>query len=164
MVLHELAHVKRRDHLVNLLQAAVETLLFYHPAVWWISGRVRQEREHCCDDLAIDLCGDRHAYVRALADMADLRSVGPRLALAANGGSLVTRIRRLVDVDAPVRRVSARWWTGAAAVTVAAVALVGQIVILGLTPVLSPKSQRSATLNPLLFLRHWMQRPVRQMV
>ncbi len=50
---HELAHVMRHDYLLNLLQIAVETLLFYHPAVWWISSRIRIERENCCDDIAI---------------------------------------------------------------------------------------------------------------
>src|SRR5438034_11106483 len=51
LLAHELAHVRRYDYLVNLIQSVIETLLFYHPAVWWISGRMRQEREHCCDDL-----------------------------------------------------------------------------------------------------------------
>ena len=54
--MHELAHIRRNDYLVNLLQAAVETVLFYHPAVWWVSGRIRAEREHCCDDLAVTIC------------------------------------------------------------------------------------------------------------
>ena len=56
---HELAHIRRHDYLVNLLQTLLETLLFYHPAVWWLSGRIRAEREHCCDDLAVEVCGDR---------------------------------------------------------------------------------------------------------
>ena len=59
---HELAHIRRHDYLVNLLQTVVETLLFYHPAVWWLSGRIRVERENCCDDLAVSLCGDPYAY------------------------------------------------------------------------------------------------------
>jgi len=66
---HELAHIRRHDYLVNLLQTLVETLLFYHPAVWWLSGRIRAEREHCCDDLAVSLCGDPIAYASALADL-----------------------------------------------------------------------------------------------
>src|SRR5688500_1620647 len=56
---HELAHIRRHDFLINLLQAVVETLMFYHPAVWWMSHRVRIERENCCDDLALSVCGDR---------------------------------------------------------------------------------------------------------
>ncbi len=93
---HELAHVRRHDFLVNLLQAVVETLLFYHPAVWWISRQVRIERENCCDDLAIALCGDPVQYARALLRLEELRAPAPRLALAANGGSLFARVHRLV--------------------------------------------------------------------
>src|SRR3989441_361145 len=58
LLAHELAHVRRYDYLVNLIQSAIETLLFYHPAVWWASQQVREEREHCCDDLAVGVCGD----------------------------------------------------------------------------------------------------------
>src|SRR6266700_8429858 len=69
---HELAHIRRHDCLVNLLQTLVETLLFYHPAVWWLSRRIRIERENCCDDLAVSLCGDPVAYATALADLESL--------------------------------------------------------------------------------------------
>ena len=68
---HELAHVRRYDDLVNLLQVAVETLLFYHPGVWWVSRRVRRERENCCDDLAVRYTAGPVAYARALADLHD---------------------------------------------------------------------------------------------
>lgn len=97
---HELAHVRRHDYLVNLFQSIVETLLFYHPAVWWLSRRVREEREHCCDDLAVEVCGDRVTYVRALAEIAALERA-PHLALAATSGSLVNRVARLLG--RPVR-------------------------------------------------------------
>ncbi len=92
---HELAHIRRHDYLVNLLQTLVETLLFYHPAVWWLSRRIRIERENCCDDLAVSLCGDPYAYAKALADLEELRGDSAPLALAANGGSLLLRVRRL---------------------------------------------------------------------
>src|SRR5215216_502129 len=88
LLAHELAHIRRYDYLINLLQTAVETLLFYHPAVWWVSGHIRQEREHCCDDLAVAACGSVLVYARALAELEQLRSVAPQLAVAANGGSL----------------------------------------------------------------------------
>ncbi len=102
---HELAHIRRHDYLVNLLQTAVETLLFYHPAVWWVSAQVRHERENCCDDLVVTVCGDRLGYARALVELEGLRSAAPRLALAATGGSLADRVRRLVGVpDRPSRR------------------------------------------------------------
>ena len=92
---HELAHIRRHDYLINLLQNVVETLLFYHPAVWWISRRIRAEREHCCDDLAVKTCGDAAAYARALATLEELRPAPAPFALAASGAPLLDRIRRL---------------------------------------------------------------------
>jgi len=97
---HELAHIRRHDFLVNLLQSAVETLLFYHPAVWWISRQVRIERENCCDDIAVALCGDPVHYARALARLEELRPHRLPLAVSAAGGSLFQRVRRLVDRSA----------------------------------------------------------------
>ena len=102
---HELAHIRRRDYLVNLLQTAVETLLFYHPAVWWVSHRMRIEREHCCDDLAVAAGGDAARYARALADLEGLCSA-PALAMAATGGSLWDRIARLVGTPQHLSRAS----------------------------------------------------------
>jgi beta-lactamase regulating signal transducer with metallopeptidase domain len=93
---HELAHIRRCDYLMNLLQTTVETLLFYHPAVWWVSHRLRVEREHCCDDLAVAAGGNATRYARALADLEGLCSDAPALAMAATGGSLFERIARLV--------------------------------------------------------------------
>src|ERR1019366_6969685 len=80
---------------LNAFQCLVETLMFYHPVAWWISRCVREERENCCDDLVIKVCGDRLAYARALATMEGLRGELPDLAFAASGGSLLNRIRRL---------------------------------------------------------------------
>ena len=94
---HELAHIRRRDYLVNLVQSVVETLLFYHPAVWWVSRRIRVEREHCCDDLAASLCDSRLAYASALASLETLRAQSPALVMPATGGVLLHRIRRLVE-------------------------------------------------------------------
>jgi beta-lactamase regulating signal transducer with metallopeptidase domain len=94
---HELAHIRRHDFLANLLQAAVETLLFYHPAVWWISNQVRIERENCCDDLAVSVCGNPIQYARALARLEELRAEPLPFALSARGGSLLHRIRRVVN-------------------------------------------------------------------
>jgi beta-lactamase regulating signal transducer with metallopeptidase domain len=92
---HELAHIRRHDYAVNILQSVVETFLFYHPAVWWISRLVREERENCCDDLAVEVCGDRVGYARALATLEELRLTPGTLALAAGGAPLLQRIRRL---------------------------------------------------------------------
>ncbi len=91
---HELAHIRRHDYLVNMLQTVVETLLFYHPAVWWVSSRMRHERELCCDDLAVRQCGDAIGYARALTRLERMR-VMPGPAVAATGGALMYRIQRL---------------------------------------------------------------------
>ncbi|MFN8012489.1 MAG: M56 family metallopeptidase [Holophagaceae bacterium] len=109
LLAHELAHVARRDWLLNALQGVLESLLFYHPAVWWLSRRIRREREHACDDLAVALCGDAIAVAEALAALEGLRSPTPRkapglvpsLELGASGGSLMDRIRRLLTPDPP---------------------------------------------------------------
>ena len=61
LIAHELAHIRRRDYAVNLLQTIAEALLFFHPGVWWVSARIRQEREHCCDDAAVAVTGEATA-------------------------------------------------------------------------------------------------------
>lgn len=94
LILHELAHVRRFDALANLVQTIVEILLFYHPAVWWVGRSIRQEREHCCDDTAVGEIGDPADFVRALQSLADLQRSS--LAMAATGGSLAMRVRRLL--------------------------------------------------------------------
>ncbi|RNI23624.1 M56 family metallopeptidase [Rufibacter latericius] len=100
---HELAHIHRRDYLLNLLQSMVETLFFFHPAVWWISDCARTEREHACDDLALALCGDSLTYAYALTNLEEIlmktNVTSPRLAVAFSGRrrSLLGRITRLVQ-------------------------------------------------------------------
>ncbi len=93
---HELAHIRRHDYIVNLLQTAVETVLFYHPAVWWVGRQMRLEREHCCDDMAVAVCGNAFEYASALAEMEQIRDRIPAPALAATGGDLLGRIRRVL--------------------------------------------------------------------
>jgi len=125
---HELAHIRRGDFLVNLLQSLVEVALFYHPAVWWLSARIRHERELCCDDVAASLCGDPLILARALTDLEALResaSPSPHLALAANGGSLMHRIRHLLQPALPASN-AAR----AAALALLAASLLGAGVVL----------------------------------
>ncbi|HEX3747338.1 MAG TPA: M56 family metallopeptidase [Bryobacteraceae bacterium] len=102
LLVHELAHIRRHDYLVNLLQSVAEALLFYHPAVWWVSGHIRAEREHCCDDAAVAISGDVVGYVNALAELA-AGGTTP-LAVAANGGSLSERIARLLGGPRPAAR------------------------------------------------------------
>ncbi|MFT7639822.1 MAG: beta-lactamase regulating signal transducer with metallopeptidase domain, partial [Pirellulaceae bacterium] len=95
---HELAHVRRHDFLVNLLQTFVETCLFYHPAVWWLCRQIRIEREYCADEEAAALCQDRDSYALALVSLADSVMAIPRPAVAATGGSLTRRIHRLLGL------------------------------------------------------------------
>ena len=121
IVAHELAHIRRYDFLVNFLQTIVETVFFYHPATWWISRQIRIERENCCDDDAVAVCGDPLVYARALADLEHLR-VSTLPALGANGGSLMARVRRVVS--GPTRRCSSRWLAGISVIAVAALFLI----------------------------------------
>ena len=118
LLAHELAHIRRHDFFVNLMQTAIETLMFYHPAAWWISHRIRIEREHCCDDMAIETCGSALRYARALTHLEELRAHQGELALAANGGSLLTRIRRLVSSNDDAASDTSRWGAAAAVLAV----------------------------------------------
>lgn len=96
---HELAHIRRNDYLINIFQSVAEILFFYHPAMWWISGIIRDERENCCDDMAVSILGDSLVYSRTLARMNELnvQQTYTQTALAFNGkkGSLLGRIKRL---------------------------------------------------------------------
>ena len=120
---HELAHIRRHDYLFNLIQTVIEILFFYHPTVWWIGNRVRVERENCCDDLAVAVCGDPLTYAHALTKMEQLRGVSPQLAMAANNGSLLHRICRLVNPLSLQSDRPARWMGGV--IAIAAVVTVG---------------------------------------
>jgi len=121
---HELAHIRRHDYLVNLGQTAIETLLFYHPAVWWLSGRIRVEREHCCDDLAVAACGNPVGYAGALAALEGVAGRQPRLVVAASGGSLLARIQRLLNRERARTDASPAWLGALIPVAVILVALV----------------------------------------
>ena len=103
VIAHELAHIRRFDCFVNLFQIATETLLFYHPAVWWVSQRVRAEREHCCDDQAIAICGDAVNYARALTRMEEWRRA-PALMMAANRSPLGERVLRVLGLNGATGR------------------------------------------------------------
>jgi beta-lactamase regulating signal transducer with metallopeptidase domain len=96
---HEMAHIRRYDYLVNVLQTLSETLLFYHPGIWWVSSRIRRERELCCDDIAVAVCGDAVGYARALAKLERFRITAPNLAMSSTGGQLLFRIRRLTGMQ-----------------------------------------------------------------
>lgn len=108
---HELAHVRRHDFVINLLQTLIETMFFYHPAVWWLSRQVRVEREHCCDDFVVQLLDNRVEYGRALVAIEQWRGQKPVLALGATDGSLLARVRRILGVGADRNGISrlSRW-------------------------------------------------------
>jgi uncharacterized protein (TIGR03435 family) len=122
LLIHELAHIRRNDYLVNILQSVAEALLFYHPAVWWVSGHIRAEREMCCDDVAVSLTGDAFIYASALAEIEASRPANLRSAMAANGGSLANRIARLLGQSLPVSRTLSGQGTVVAMIIVAATA------------------------------------------
>ncbi len=109
LLAHELAHIRRHDYLVNLFQTVADTLLFYHPAVWWVSNQIRIERENCCDDIAAEICGDRLTYARTLVNLEQTRAGSAAFALSAGGGSLMHRIQRLLQGSGTVERRGAAW-------------------------------------------------------
>ncbi|MDQ1813747.1 M56 family metallopeptidase [Massilia sp. CCM 9210] len=99
LLAHEMAHIKRFDYLVNLIQSAIEIVLFYHPAVWWLSHRVRIEREQIADDLAASMLGEPRRLALALSELDRFQFSTPQLAHGAHGGNLMSRIKRLVRPD-----------------------------------------------------------------
>jgi GWxTD domain-containing protein len=122
ILLHELAHIRRRDYLVNLLQAVAENLLFYHPAVWWISGVIRTERENCCDDLVVAVRGNARGYAAALTALEESRWTGEPV-LAATGGNLMKRIHRLLNRPERPHAALTPAFTAGLVIVLAAVAL-----------------------------------------
>lgn len=147
---HELAHVRRADFFWNLVQTLVETLFFFHPAVWWISGRVRHERELCCDDLALKICPNPVVYASALFHLEEHRSRQMRLAMALDGHqspqTLHMRIARILGESMPLNRSRSLRPFSAAAVFAALIVLMlpAPQVIAGLTPPPAPKASVSA--------------------
>ena len=124
LLAHELAHIRRHDYAVNLLQCVVETLLFYHPAVWWVSRQVREEREDCCDDAAVAVGANARVYATALLELETLRVGDLGLAAAASGGSLLRRVKRLLD-PGPHHPDGGRHWMAGAIVVAVLVVLAG---------------------------------------
>ena len=98
IIAHELAHIKRNDYLINLIQTFFEILFFYHPCVWWISGVIRKERENCCDDIAVSICGGLSIYINALKNLEEMKTKKVLYAAAFTGKKfhLYKRMKRLV--------------------------------------------------------------------
>jgi beta-lactamase regulating signal transducer with metallopeptidase domain len=99
IIIHELAHIYRRDYLVNILQSIIEILYFFHPAIWWISGIMRMEREHCCDDIVVRISNNSLNYAKALADIETFGMLPIRSAIALinNKDTLLKRIKRITQ-------------------------------------------------------------------
>ncbi len=184
---HELGHLRRRDHWVNLVQTMVETVLFYHPVVHWVSREIRNERELCCDRLVLrTMRGEPRDYARTLAALEEWRSATP-LAVAANGGELLDRVQRIVGVTtapgvAIENRSVGRWLLVMAGVLMAWAAMrrIEQTVVVGELPrriwanaAMVPATPLIQPLAPLRFAR-WQgpaaatvevpQEPIRQNV
>lgn len=123
LLAHELAHIRRHDYLVNLFQNMIEGLLFYHPAVWWISRRVRVERELIADSIAARQLGEPRRLALALSELEKLQFSHHHLAQAANGGDLMQRIKQLLH-PTPTQRQSPNW---KAAIPVLALSIAGLV-------------------------------------
>jgi beta-lactamase regulating signal transducer with metallopeptidase domain len=104
IVAHELAHVARNDWIINVFQVHLEAIMFFHPAVWFLGNRIRQEREYCCDDAAVRLYGNRVHYAEALLQMEETRVARPAASLSIAGGDLHARIKRLLYPAPPTHR------------------------------------------------------------
>lgn len=96
---HELAHIYRNDYFLNILQSIIETLFYFNPAVWWISANIRSERENCCDDIAVKVCGNSLAYARALVSLQEMHQAAPTLAMpfSKNKNQLLNRVKRILN-------------------------------------------------------------------
>jgi bla regulator protein BlaR1 len=160
---HELAHIIRHDFLVNLLLSMLETIFFFHPAVWWLSERIRQEREHCADDMAVEITENKKEYAEALAIVASHSIHSPKMAMTMNGNKkyLLDRIKRLFKPDTNPARLNGR-------------AVFGLLVVLGFSTLamVSPEAAKNIRLenwagNQSFYengLTAWMHLPEREAV
>lgn len=108
IIAHELAHIKRHDYLIHIIQSVIEVLFFYHPLVWWISSVVNEEREHICDDIAVSVCGESLTLAKALTTMETIRQNNSELAMAFNGkkNKLFNRVKRVLTNQGDVSYVN----------------------------------------------------------
>ncbi|MCG2614742.1 M56 family metallopeptidase [Terrimonas sp. NA20] len=98
VLVHELAHIRRRDYLVNMLQHLMEIVFFFNPAVLWVSSLIKTERENCCDDITLGKTNDKTAYIRALICCQEFQSQTPSMAVGLAGRkNLLGRVNRMVS-------------------------------------------------------------------
>lgn len=109
VIAHELAHIRRHDYLINLLQNVFESVLFFHPMTWWVSERLRVEREYCCDDVAVSACGSSLNYAQALSSLEEFRGLDSHGVLASTGGNLMRRISRMLESGTNLSASRASW-------------------------------------------------------
>ncbi|SNT19486.1 BlaR1 peptidase M56 [Granulicella rosea] len=147
---HELGHIQRWDYLCNLAQTAIESVLFFHPSVWWLSRIVRERRELCCDAIAARSCADPVVYARALLQLEEHRAerrIDLPLAMAIDGcgTSLLSRIKQVLGEDAPMEsRMTSGVRVAAAAGVVMALLLSSKVSTALAAPVAEPAPQVSA--------------------
>lgn len=146
VIAHELAHIRRFDTFVNLFQVLVETLLFYHPGVWWLNKRIRAERELCCDEIALAVSGSRLEYARALTLMAEWESA-PRLAMAANRGPLSERIFHILGRKSASAGQRMLGITGSILFLVAALAAANALFVVAAPPMAQARESVKAVLS-----------------
>ena len=138
LILHELAHIRRHDYLVNFLQTLIELLFFFHPSVHWIGKQMRNEREYCSDDIAVQHCGDAIAYAHTLTDTASLCAKShfhtiPTMAMAASGGDLKERVLRLVDHHCAPTNNTSKWLAAVSLLLALALLSMNQLLTLPFT-------------------------------
>jgi beta-lactamase regulating signal transducer with metallopeptidase domain len=142
---HELGHIRRWDYAVNLLQTAIESILFFHPAVWRLSHTVRERREICCDEIAVLTCANPIVYAQALLRMEEHRTISLRAAVALEGcgGSLLERVRKILGEPRPMENMDSKMTSG---VRVAAAATIVMALLLG--PMLFDSKTSTAVAAP----------------
>ena len=158
---HELAHIRRHDYFVSVLQSLIEAVLFYHPAVWWVSNQVRNEREDCCDDLAVRASGDSLGYAKALSLLEERRTSYPVVSLGASGGALMMRIKRLLGYEETPAFSQCAAMTVLAAVIAAAALGIGALAGAQATPdqAVSAGNAEAARSMPAVY-RRWLDEDV----
>jgi beta-lactamase regulating signal transducer with metallopeptidase domain len=143
LLAHELAHIRRHDYLQNIVQCVIEGLLFYHPAMWWVSSVVRREREYCCDDLVLGALEDPANYARTLLAV-EQRRTSYSLAQAATDGPLLRRVQRMLGSSADSES-SREWNQGIAGLVLLLV--VGSALAFGMQPEASTARGASAKIE-----------------
>ena len=149
VIAHELAHIRRFDVFVNLFQIFAETLLFYHPALWWLNRRIRGERELCCDEIALSVTGDRLDYAKALTVMAQWEAP-PRLAMAANAGVLSARVFHILGRPSSNRGQRVIGVTGSVLFLAAALSAANALFVVAAPPIVQAGERLTRTVGAAL--------------